>query len=277
MKIIASSPDFKPEIYVALQAARAAGCSIMGIYAKTYAVHERYGEPVTQADTASNKIITHMLSSSSYAYPILSEESEDDPKRLQSKRIWIIDPLDGTSDFVNMTGEFTVLVGLVEDHQPIMGIVYRPIDDTAYVAEQGCGAYMQDGNRWRSISVSNIKDFASARVIMSRHHRSKDEEHFLQRFGIHKFMECGSCGLKVATIAEGKAEFYMTMTNKIKQWDTCAANCIIKEAGGTMTDMQGNALSYNTSDVYHQNGILVDNGKYAKRIIDQAVLHAMDQ
>ena len=173
-------------------------------------------------------------------YPILSEESADTVARLKSDRVWIIDPLDGTQDFIDQTDEFSVLIALVENQQPILGVIYQPTAGLLLLAQQGQGAYMNDSaGNWKKISVSAVADLASARPIMSRNHFRPEDKKFLDFAGVKNFSHSGSAGLKIALTASGQADFYLADTDKIKQWDTAAACCVIKEAGGRMTDLSG--------------------------------------
>lgn len=258
------NPQFNPETQLAINAAHQAAQEILGVYQTDFKSEMRDGEPVTEADGRSNTVILQELSGT--GYPILSEETLDDSSRLGQVKVWIVDPLDGTSDFISKTGEFSVMIGLVDNGKPVLGVVYQPTKNTLYVAEQGKGAYQQIGKDWHSLKVSEIKDILEARVLMSRHHLSEKEEKFINQLGVNKFVQQGSCGLKIALIATGQAELYLTMTDKIKQWDTCAAACIITEAGGQISDMLGNPLQYNTAVVNHQHGILVSNGYFSERV-----------
>lgn len=254
-------PDksFLPEATLAVEAALSAGEQVMRVYGEQFSHTLKNGhEPVTEADTLSDEIIRKILSPAGYA--ILSEEKEDIEERIGRERVWIVDPLDGTSDFVNRTGGFSIMIALVEAGAPIFGVVYNPVKDIIYIAERGQGAYQRGDNGWQKISVNKTQDLRQARAVVSRHHLSEKEETFLKTSGVSEFVKMGSSGLKIVEVAKGEAELYFSMTDKMKQWDTAAAFCIIKEAGGKMTDMFGNELVYNTENVYHQNGILVTNG-----------------
>ena len=235
-----------------------AGEKIREIYETDFEVKKKEDDsPITKADLESNKILRATLEKT--GIPILSEESDDDKTRLESEKVWIVDPLDGTQDFVNKTGEFTILVGLVENHIPVMGLVYLPIKKILYLAERGIGAYCYDLQKWEQISVREIRDLKSCLALVSRHHLSGKEKEMLDHLGIRNTSTIGST-LKVMEISSGRADVYLTTTNKMSQWDTCASNCIISEAGGNMTDISGHGLIYNTEIVKHENGLLVTNG-----------------
>ena len=247
-----------PETELAVHAVKEAGDAVMKIYKHDFVTtFKKDNEPLTEADLKSNNIIKKIIAST--GYPILSEESLDDKKRLDHDKIWIIDPLDGTSDFVSKSGEFTIMIALVNKHEPILGVIYWPINDILYVAQKGGGAHKFANGVWEKLVISKRLELCNCRVLGSRHHLSSNEANFLKQLNVEKFSERGS-SLKVTDICSGTAELYFTMTNKIKQWDTCASNRLIIEAGGRMTDMFGNKLEYNTKNIYHKNGILVTNG-----------------
>ena len=255
------------ETELAVRAVKEAGDAVMKIYGHDFTTtFKKDNEPLTEADLKSNNIIQKILAST--GYPILSEESLDDKKRLDYDKIWIVDPLDGTSDFVSKSGEFTIMIALVDKHEPILGVIYWPTNDILYVAPKGGGAHKFVSGRWEKLVISKRFEHSNCRVLRSRHHLSSHEVNFLKLLNVEKFSERGS-SLKVTDICSGTAELYFTMTNKIKQWDTCASNCLIIEAGGKMTDMLGNELEYNTEDIYHKNGILVTNGMINDIITDR--------
>lgn len=254
-----------PEIHLAIQAAFDAGKAVMDVYEKEFtSTLKNDHEPITEADIQSNQIIQKIISGS--GYPILSEESEDNKIRLDSKKIWIIDPLDGTSDFIKKTGEFTIMISLVEDHVPILGVIYWPTQLTLYLAQKGQGAFKSKNDVWSKLSVSNVSEIENCRAVGSRYHISEVEENLIKHLNICQFTSKGS-SLKVADISSGNAELYFTTTNNIKQWDTCASHCLVTEAGGKMTDMFGNDLKYNTEKLNHENGLLVSNGLIHNHVI----------
>ena len=152
-----------------------AGEKIREIYDTDFEVNKKDdNSPITKADLESNKILRFALEKT--GIPILSEEDVDDKSRLDSEKVWIIDPLDGTQDFVNRTGEFTILVGLVENHIPVMWLVYLPTKRILYFAEKGMGAFCYDLNEWRKISVRRVEEISSCLALVSRHHLSVNEK-----------------------------------------------------------------------------------------------------
>ena len=255
-----------PETNLAINSVIDAGKTVMKIYNQPFETKIKSdNSPITEADIASNKIIQKIISASDY--PILSEETKDNKKRLEKETVWIIDPLDGTSDFINKTGEFTIMIGLVRKQVPVLGIIYCPPQNTLYVAQQNQGSYQLAGEKWSKISVSTISDLTKSRTVYSRHHSEESERLFFKYIKTKKLTKRGS-SLKAIDVASGTSELYFTSTNKIKQWDTCASYCLVKEAGGNMTDVCGNDLKYNIDDVNHQNGIIVSNGLVHEKVIN---------
>ena len=256
-----------PETNLAINSVIDAGKTVMKIYNQPFETKIKSdNSPITEADIASNKIIQKIISTSDY--PILSEETKDNKKRLEKETIWIIDPLDGTSDFINKTGEFTIMIGLVRKQVPVLGIIYCPPQNTLYVAQQNQGSYQLAGEKWSKISVSTISDLTKSRTVYSRHHSEESERLFFKYIKTKKLTKRGS-SLKAIDVASGTSELYFTSTNKIKQWDTSASYCLITESGGKMTDLNGQDLEFNTKMIDHKNGILVTNGLVHSKIVKE--------
>lgn len=261
-------PGRTPELELAIRASVEAGNSILEIYGRGFgAVSTKSdGSPVTEADLKSNEIIRGFLSGTPHV--ILSEEDADDGRRLHEETVWVVDPLDGTADFVDGTGEFTVMIALVKDKKPVLGVINWPAEGTVFAAQHGGGAFRHSGGRWRRITVTGVSELAECRAVGSRHHLSEREREFIKRLGIKRFASIGS-SLKAAKVSCGEAEAYITTTDRMKEWDTAASCCIVNEAGGRMTDMLGNHISYNNRDVGHKAGILMTNGLVHDRIVEE--------
>jgi len=252
------------ETSIAIDAAIQAGKDVMKIYESEFnSSLKKDNEPITEADIKSNETIHNMLSKTNI--PLLSEEDADN-NRLIHDKIWIVDPLDGTSDFINKTGEFTIMIALVYGHKPVLGIIYWPTKNKLYVAQKKEGAYQLVEKKWKKLSVSDISSLEKCRVVGSRYHLSEPEKKFINT--MKKVLIQRGSSLKIIDICSGDAELYFTTTNKIKQWDTCASYCLITEAGGKMTDMKGEELEYNTYMLNHENGILSTNGLLHNTIIE---------
>ncbi|MDH3502087.1 MAG: 3'(2'),5'-bisphosphate nucleotidase CysQ [Nitrosopumilus sp.] len=255
------------ELDIAIEAADKAGHAILEIYGGNYETSTKSDDsPITEADLKSNEIIKNILSKTNHN--ILSEEDKDDQSRLSKEIIWIVDPLDGTSDFIDKTGEFTVMIALVKNKEPILGVIGWPTEKTIFAAQKGKGAFRYSNNKWEKIHVTKNSELSKCRAVGSRHHLSDTEKMFIKKLGIKDFTSIGS-SLKVGKISSGEAEAYITTTNKMKEWDSAASYCIVNEAGGKMTDMSGNDISYNNKIVNHKNGILVTNGLIHEKIINE--------
>ena len=259
--------DRIPELDIAIKAAKEAGDAILEIYQRDFDTHtKKDNSPITEGDLKSNEIIKKILSETEHM--ILSEEEDDDLSRLSENMIWIVDPLDGTSDFIDKTGEFTIMIALIKNKKPILGVIGWPTEKTFFVAQKGSGAFRYSNDEWHKISVTSISELSKCRTVGSRHHLSDKEKSFIKKLGIEDFTSIGS-SLKVGKISSGEAEAYITTTNKMKEWDSAASYCIISEAGGKMTDMLGNDITYNNKNVFHQNGILVTNGLIHNKIVEE--------
>jgi len=259
--------DKIPELDIAIKAANDAGNAILEIYQRDFKVSKKSDDsPITDADLKSNEVIKKILSQTQHA--ILSEEDNDDQSRLSKEMVWIVDPLDGTSDFIDKTGEFTVMIALIKNKKPILGVIGWPTEKTLFVAQKDSGAFRYSNDEWQKISVTTETELTKCRTVGSKHHLSDKEKSFIKKLGIEDFTSIGS-SLKVGKISSGEAEAYITTTNKMKEWDSAASYCIISEAGGKMTDMLGNDITYNNKEVYHQNGILVTNGLIHEKIVEE--------
>ncbi len=232
-----------------IRIARQAGCEVMAIYARNFEVKEKSdSSPLTEADLASHHIISEGLKST--GWPVLSEESADIPfeERRSWGRYWLVDPLDGTKEFVKKTGEFTVNIALIENGFPILGVVYAPAIKRLYYAEAGAGAFADIDGKPSKISISRF-DEGEVRVVASKSHRGEKLDGFLEKIGEHREVSMGS-SLKFCLVAEGSADLYPRL-GPTMEWDTAAAQCVVEEAGGRVTDLLGKRLSYNKQDLHN--------------------------
>lgn len=226
--------------------ARAAGAAITEIYNSDDFEVQLKGDdsPLTKADLAAHRVIVDGLSKLNEQYPVLSEESADISwdKRQQWQRYWLVDPLDGTKEFIKRNGEFTVNIALIENGEPVMGVVYAPMLDAMYVGERGSGAFLNA----QPIRVQEeMPDIL--RVVGSRSHPSAETVQWLEGLGKpYELVPMGS-SLKICLVAEGKADLYPRL-GPTSEWDTAAAHAVLNAAGGSMTTLDGSPLLYNQKE-----------------------------
>jgi 3'(2'), 5'-bisphosphate nucleotidase len=225
-----------------------AGAAIMRVYDGGFAVHRKDDDsPLTQADLESQQVILDGLGRLTPDIPILSEESAQAPwseRRLWSE-LWVVDPLDGTREFVKRNGEFTVNIALVIDHEPVLGVVSAPARGLLYWGAAGMGAFAQHrGTARRPIHVSAPGN--PVRVVGSRSHPSPDTAAYLKRLNAHVMTGIGS-SLKFGLIAEGEADLYPRF-GPTSEWDTAAGQAVLEAAGGHVTRLDGHRLRYNCRD-----------------------------
>ena len=226
-----------------------AGDRILEVYATDFDVQSKADEsPLTQADLASHNVIVAGLAKLTPDIPIISEEDGLPPfsERGQWSRYWLIDPLDGTKEFVNRNGEFTVNIALIEAHRPVFGVVHVPVQRKTYIGCEGHGAERRDENgNARQIRVS-AATANPVRVVGSRSHRGASLDAYLENLGNHELVAMGS-SLKFCVIAEGGADVYPRL-GLTSEWDTAAAQAVVEQAGGSVVELDGKPLSYNAKE-----------------------------
>lgn len=249
-----------------------AGQEVMKIYKTDFKVDEKEdNSPITEADRQSDQIILTGLKK--YGWPILSEESKDDLSRLDSDRVWIVDSLDGTADFVQKTDEFSIMVALAEKGRPILGFVYVPPLKKMYYASQGQGSFLQVGDaKPVQIKATDCADITKATLVVSRNHLKDEDKALAEKMGITKLQRSGSNGVKMGLIAEGLADLFFNSTGYMSQWDLCAPEIILIEAGGMTSDIRGDQIIYNKEELKNKFGIVASNGQ-----LHNAVMPFMEQ
>ena len=250
------------ELRVGLRLARAAGAEALKHYGGPLRVEHKgeFEDPVTQADHAANDVILTGLKKEFPADGLLSEETTDTVRRLDKARVWLIDPIDGTNGFIAGNGDFAVQIGLTEAGAPALGVVYLPLADVLYWAARGAGAWVErPGAEAERLRVSGEKEPARMRLAASRSHRSPRMDAVVRRFGFREEVNRGSVGIKIGLIVERQCDIYIHLSGRTKQWDTCAPEAILREAGGLLTDLWGEPYRYNTEDVRNRNGLIASN------------------
>ena len=229
--------------------ARHAASAILEVYAGSFAVQSKTdNSPLTAADLAAHRCIVDGLSGLTPDWPILSEEAANIPwaERRRWQRYWLVDPLDGTREFVKRNGEFTVNIALIEDGEPVLGVVLAPVTGHLYSACRGSGARLQRKPGGIPEAIETSAPHAPLRVAGSRSHARPDQVEMLARLGPTSSIALGS-SLKFCLIAEAGADLYLRL-GPTSEWDTAAAHCVLAEAGGEVHDLDGRPLRYNQKE-----------------------------
>ncbi len=237
--------DYDSLLGSAEEIARKAGAAIFQIYGSEFSVTEKEDQsPLTEADCAAHHIIKDALLRVTPDIPILSEEdvqSFGGPN--QDGRYWLVDPLDGTKEFIRRNGEFTVNIALIEKEKPVIGVVFAPVLNILYGAARGAGAFKRSSNQPRQmLGVQSRMKGQPWRVVGSRSHAGDSLAHFLKKLGEHELLSMGS-SLKFCLVAEGRADLYPRF-GPTSLWDTAAAQCVLEQAGGHVVQLSGRPLSY---------------------------------
>lgn len=258
--------DRSDRLKEAILLARQAGEAVMAVYGRSEieVKSKEDDSPLTEADLASHRIIVAGLGKIVPEFPVLSEESAEIPyeERRSWKSYWLVDPLDGTKEFVGRTGEFTVNIALIEDGFPVLGVVYAPAIGRLYHAEKGCGAFLETDEKTTRIGVSGYSA-GKVRVVASRSHRGEKLDAFLEKLGDFESVSMGS-SLKFCLVAEGSADLYPRL-GPTMEWDTAAAQCVVEESGGSVADIEGNRLKYNKPDLHNPEFMVSGNPPFPWR------------
>ncbi len=252
---------WKKELEIAKEAAITAGKEIMDVYDNCVDMEVEFKDgdmPLTLADKRANNVIVETLKREFPEYAVLSEEEKDDMKRLDNDYCFVVDPLDGTKEFIKRNGQFTVNIALSYQHRSVMGVIYVPVTDELYYASENDGAYKvgQDGII-RKLQVSDVIDRSKLRVVMSSSHGCDKMDELIKKYDLKNLVSMGS-SLKGCLIAEGKAEIYYRY-NPTMEWDTAAMQCIVEEAGGEFRQMDDSLMKYNRENSLNDKGFYVIN------------------
>lgn len=230
---------------------RRAGLAIMQWYEGDMGItHKSDDSPLTKADLASHHVIVAELERLWPEIPVLSEESADIPweTRQTWRQYWLVDPLDGTKEFINRNGEFTVNIALIRDHQPVLGVVHVPVTDVSYFGAKGEGAWRQQAAEAAQPMAIRQPAANPAVIVGSRSHANPELAQQLEALGPHELISMGS-SLKFCRVAEGLADFYPRL-GPTCEWDTGAAHAVVEAAGGQVVKIDGAPLDYNNKETY---------------------------
>ena len=222
---------------------------ILAVYNTAFSVEQKSDlSPLTAADLTANQVITAGLERLTPKMPVLSEESAQCPfsERQSWRRYWLVDPLDGTREFVKRNGEFTVNIALIEDHQPILGVVWVPVTGVCYAACKNAGALKIDTDGQRHQMKTRTFPLERVSVVGSRSHSNDATRAYIARLGDVDMIGIGS-SLKICLVAEGRADVYPRF-GPTSEWDTAAAHCVVEQAGGRLTNISLEPLLYNEKE-----------------------------
>jgi 3'(2'), 5'-bisphosphate nucleotidase len=242
--------------------ARLAGSAIMDVYHEApdstspRHVDKADGSPLTRADLAAHHLIANQLTRLDSAIPVVSEEDEGSLVwRRPAGRFWLVDPLDGTKEFIARNGEFTVNIALISDGKPVLGVVFAPALDEMYWGIPGDGAWKQADGKSEPIRVREAAHRGDAlRIVASRSHMNEETEHLIASLGKHELVQAGS-SLKFCRIADGSADVYPRL-GPTCEWDTAAAQAVVEAAGGTVTTLDRSPLAYGKPDLLNPHFIV---------------------
>ena len=251
------------ELNLAVRAAKEAGAIIMEYYKADYEIHDKgYHNPVTTADHAADSLLKEMLTESCPDYGWLSEETVDSPDRLSKERVWVVDPLDGTKEFIEGVPQFVVSIAIVENGEPVVGVLFNPVTKDTFAAAKGEGAFLND-KPIHCVTKDSVGDMV---ILNSRSETRRGLwEPFANTFG--ELRAIGSVAYKLGLTAAGKADIFASLRPK-NEWDICAGNCIINEAGGKLIDLNGNIRRYNQEYTIIEPGLIAGETEAVAKVMN---------
>jgi 3'(2'), 5'-bisphosphate nucleotidase len=255
-----TSTSLARELEVAERLAREAGELILRLRSPDITVDLKAGdEPVTEADRSASRLIMQGLIEAFPGDVHISEENADDLRRLDAERVWYVDPIDGTKDFIRGHEGFSVMIGLAVDHRPVLGVVYEPVHDRVFRAADDESWFQARSKPPRRLQVSPVTEPADIRLVASKSDRPPKIDEVKSALGIRDELNVGSVGLKLCLIALAERDLYVNPTSHSKVWDTCAPEAILRAAGGRITDIHGAPLHYDRKDVRRRDGLVASN------------------
>ena len=252
---------WEKELQAAIEAGLKARVKIMEIYNKGFDVEIKEDDsPVTIADKTADKIIREHLHNAFPAHAFLTEESEDNEERLNNDYVWIVDPIDGTKDFVAKNGEFSVNIGLSYKHKAVLGVILIPVTGEIYYGVEGMGSFYLKNKDAKPVKIHVNDKTKDLTTLTSNFHHNQNEIDVLNKHSdvITKQVHVGAT-IKGCWIACGKAEHHYRYSSNTKEWDTCAMQVIVEQAGGYLLKFDGTPIRYNREDVYNRDGYIICN------------------
>lgn len=255
-----------------LRIAQEAAQLVAEVYSSDFSVgYKAPRDPITEADRRANDLICSRLQASYPGIPIVAEESKEASfsNFRESERVFFVDPVDGTREFVARNGEFCVMIGLLQGVRATHGVLHAPATGTAWAGAIDSGAFRIDpsGNRTR-IAASDCDFIEDARVLASRSHKQEVLERAIRELGARELIALGSLGLKAAYIAEGKADAYVSPARTGKRWDACACDAVVSAAGAVFSDRNGERIDYRGESLDNDKGVVIAPPKLHGRVLD---------
>ncbi len=248
------------ELEIAVELARRAGDEIQRAFGTAFAVDFKPGDegPVTESDRRADRLIRDGLAEAFPGDAILSEETPDDLGRLGTRRLWLVDPLDGTRQFVDAVPEFAVMIGLAVEGRPVLGVIHLPPERRTVFGAEGHGVELLDPQGWRPLAPlpDGIPEGRGPVVALSRSHAGSRTREVARRLGASRIVASGSVGRKAMLVLTGEADLYVTLGRRSRHWDACAPDALMRLAGGVFTDVRGRAVPYNTEATTNRCGLL---------------------
>ncbi len=257
------------ELEVARRLALEAGRLVMDLYGRVDREAKPGDEPVTEADRAANAILVDGLTAAFPGDGILAEESAPHPEWWKKRRVWCVDPIDGTKEYLAQNGEFAVMLGLADGSRAVLGVVLLPARGVLYVGGPALGTValsVEDGTE-TALHVSDHRDLSQMTMAISRSHRSRRVGAMARRLGITKEVRSGSVGVKLGLVATAACDVYLHPAGGTKLWDACGPDAVLAGAGGVLTDCHGRPIDYDTDVVENRAGLVASNGPCHDEII----------
>lgn len=252
--------EFAGEIETAVRLARAAAAEILAVYRTDFVVDSKGTEgPVTEADRRANALIVAGLRAAFPDDSVIAEETPAAQGPAAARRIWYVDPLDGTAEFVNRNGEFSVMIGLAVDGEARLGVVHQPGAGLLYAGVADAAAWSETDAGRAPLRVSGARALAALRLAVSRSHRSRVIDAVRRTLGIEQEIRCGSVGLKAGLVAAARADAYIEPSPFTSAWDACAPEAIVRGAGGRFTDLDGAPIRYQPGRLKNARGLVATN------------------
>lgn len=261
-----ASGELGRELVTALQLARAAGVEVMKLRGGELGVEMKLGnEPVTVADKRASELIVAGLRARFASDALISEELPSTEATLAAQRIWLVDPIDGTKDFIRGSEGFSVMIGMARAGRPVLGVVHQPAVDRTFFATPDGGAHVLTADGVTPLGVSAIASASEVRLVASASHRSPELDQVKQTLGISNEQNVGSVGVKLCLIAMGVRDLYVNPATKTKVWDTCGPEAILTRAGGRLSDLFGDPVDYR--EMRQPRGLVASNGHVHAEVI----------